>query len=112
MGATVGSGDTVAFVLIKAELGKAAEVAAAVSTYNEKFDTDKGVAVRGVRWAAIVTGTYDVIAAVRVDSNEALGDLVLEQIQSTPGIRNPSTVVVAKWFVDGQGVGFGENGYP
>jgi DNA-binding Lrp family transcriptional regulator len=104
--------DTVAFVLIKTELGMAEEVAQQVSTYNTKVEADDHIAVRGVRWTAIVTGPYDIVAAVRVDDNEALADLVVGKIQPTGGIKNPTTIVVGKLFVDGQGQSFGQNGFP
>jgi DNA-binding Lrp family transcriptional regulator len=104
--------DTVAFVLIKTELGAAARVAAAVSKLNVQVEGEKGRQVKGVRWAAIVTGPYDVVAAVRVEDNEALARLVIEEIQPIDGIRNPLTTVVGAWFVNGQGVGFADNGYP
>jgi DNA-binding Lrp family transcriptional regulator len=102
--------DTVAFVLIKTELGAAAQVAAAVSRLNVEVEGDKGVEVRGVRWATIVTGPYDVMAAVRVKNNEALTRLVIQEIQPTEGIRNPLTIVSGGWFVNGERIGL--NGYP
>ena len=102
--------DTVAFVLIKTELGAAARVASEVSQLRVEVETEKGVDYRKVRWAAIVTGPYDVIAAVRVESNEALARLVVQEIQPIDGIRNPLTVVSGGWFVNGERVGL--NGYP
>jgi DNA-binding Lrp family transcriptional regulator len=84
--------DTRALVLIKAELGMAAEVAEQVSV------------VDGVCWTLMVTGPYDIIAAVRVKDNFALGELVVNRIQNTPGVRNPTTLVAtSRW---------GENGFP
>jgi DNA-binding Lrp family transcriptional regulator len=81
---------TVAYVMIKAELGMAAEVAAQVS------------ALDGVRWAVVVTGPFDVIAGVRVSDNEELGRLVVEDIQKVAGVRNPLTAVMSGYFVDGE----------
>lgn len=82
--------DTIAFVLIKTELGATAEVAAQVSEVN------------GVHWAIVVTGPYDIIAGVRVSDNMALGTLVMEEIQAIPGVRNPLTVVVTRYYEDGE----------
>jgi DNA-binding Lrp family transcriptional regulator len=73
--------ETVALVLIKTELGKAKLVA---EMANELDD---------VAWAIVVTGPYDVVAAVKVGDNAELGDIVVEQIQGIPGVKNPSTLV-------------------
>ena len=89
MGVTEEHQDTIAFVLIKAELRKVAEVAAEVSARD------------GVHWTVVVTGPYDIIAGVRVRDNEALGNLVMEEIQTIPGVRNPLTVVVTKYYRGG-----------
>ena len=94
--------DTIAFVLIKAELGKAAEVAAEVSTRNWEDRYEEGVIVRGVRWAIEVTGPYDVVAAVRVRDNETLGKLVVHQIQTIPGVKNPLTLVMTRYYKNGE----------
>jgi DNA-binding Lrp family transcriptional regulator len=72
---------TLALVLIKTELGQAKSVAEAL--------VEKGAAC----WAIVVTGPYDVVAAVNVENNEALGDRVIEEIQETGGIKNPTTLV-------------------
>jgi DNA-binding Lrp family transcriptional regulator len=80
---------TVAYVMIKAELGMAAEVAARVSTLD------------GVHWAVVVTGPYDVIAGVRVGDNETLGALVVEGIQKVEGVRNPLTAVMTSYYAGG-----------
>ena len=82
--------DTMAFVFIKTELGKVAEVAAEVSARD------------GVHWAVVVTGPYDIIAGVRVGDNEALGTLVMEEIQTIEGVKNPLTVVVTRYYKDGE----------
>ena len=102
--------DTIAFVLIKTELGAAAHVASEVSKIRVPIETEKGIDYRKVRWTAIVTGPYDVIAAVRVESNEALSRLVIQEIQHVDGIRNPLTCVTGGWFVNGERIGV--NGYP
>jgi DNA-binding Lrp family transcriptional regulator len=77
--------DTIAYILITAELGAAADVAAQVS------------ALDSVHWAAVVTGPYDIIAGVRVSDNEVLGKLVLERIQTIAGVTETMTAVVSSF---------------
>jgi DNA-binding Lrp family transcriptional regulator len=91
--------DTIAFVLIKAELGRAGQVAADVSRH--RWEDDDGI-VRGVRWAIEVTGPYDVVAAVRVRNNEALGELVVNKIQTVEGVKNPLTLVMTLYYEGGE----------
>jgi DNA-binding Lrp family transcriptional regulator len=91
---------TVAYVMIKAELGMAAEVAAQVSTLD------------GVHWAVVVTGPYDVIAGVRVSDNETLGALVVDGIQKVEGVRNPLTAVMTSYHVGGDLERYPRNGPP
>jgi len=72
--------DTVAFVLIQTKLGAANKVAEQLSALEQ------------VRWAVVAMGgDCDVIAAVRVPDNAALGDFVIEQIETMEGIKNPAT---------------------
>jgi DNA-binding Lrp family transcriptional regulator len=80
---------TVAYLLIKAQLGHAARVAAAAS------------AVEGVRWASVVTGPYDVVAGVRVPDNDAL-EKVVTQVGLIDGVANPLTLVMTSYFQDGE----------
>lgn len=77
--------DTIAYIIITAEPGAAAAVAAQVA------------ALDGVHWAAVVTGLYDVIAGVRVSDNEALGELVLERIQTIAGVAETMTAVMSSF---------------
>jgi DNA-binding Lrp family transcriptional regulator len=79
--------DTIAFILIKAQLGMARDLAERVSR------------LEGVHWAVVVTGPHDVLAAVRVGDNQALGDLVVGEIQSIEGVKNPMTLVMTQQFV-------------
>jgi DNA-binding Lrp family transcriptional regulator len=104
--------DTVAFVLIKTEFGAAADVAEEVSNMNWTEEGQTATKHMGVRWASIVTGQYDVIAAVRVANNEKLADLVINQIQKVNGIRNPTTTVSGGWYVNGDKRVNVDNGYP
>ena len=78
--------DIVAYVLIKTELGAAADVAARVVSGPD-----------GVHWAAVVTGPYDVIVGVRVSDNEALGKLVVEGIQSIAEVTETMTAVMSSF---------------
>lgn len=71
-----------AYVLVQTEVGKAAEVAQAVR------------AVDGVETADDVTGPYDVILKVTSDDVDQIGRLVVEQIQSIPGITRTLTCPV------------------
>jgi DNA-binding Lrp family transcriptional regulator len=75
---------TVALALVKTELGDAYRVAEAA------------YAIDGVIWTMIVTGPYDVVVAIRVDNNSALGDLVVDRLQGITGVRNPTTLVGVK----------------
>jgi len=77
--------DTIAYIIITAEPGAAADVAAQVA------------ALDGVHWAAVVTGLYDVIAGARVSDNEALGKLVLEHIQTIAGVAETMTAVMSSF---------------
>jgi len=82
---------TVAYILIKAQLGAANDVAEAVSMID------------GVAWTAVITGPYDVIAAVAVGDNTQLGDLVINRIQKVPGVANPTTLVATTQHIGPQG---------
>lgn len=105
--------DTVAFVFIKTEPGMAKEVAQQVSTINQVEEDNEGVVtVRGVRWADVITGPYDVIAAVRVQDNRELGELVVSQVQMVTGVKNPLTMVMISHHRDGTEGYLGQNGHP
>ena len=81
--------DTRALVLIKAELGMAKQVAEATAE------------LAAVRWTVMVTGRYDVIAAVQVEDNLALGNLVVDEIQKIAGVKDPSTLVITEAYYGG-----------
>jgi DNA-binding Lrp family transcriptional regulator len=51
-------------------------------------------AIEGVTSAYNVTGPYDVIASVEVADTEALGELVITEIQTIEGIVETLTCVV------------------
>jgi DNA-binding Lrp family transcriptional regulator len=70
------------YVLIQAEVGKAATVAAKIRE------------IPGVVLAEDVTGPYDVIARVEADSIDELGRLVVSQVQLIEGITRTLTCPV------------------
>ena len=71
-----------AYILILTEVGKAAQVAAAVAE------------VPGVESAEDVTGPYDVIARARANDVDELGRMVVARIQAIPGIDRTLTCPV------------------
>ena len=72
-----------AYILIQTDVGKAAEVAAAIAD------------VKGVTLAEDVTGPYDVIVRAEAQSVDELGKLVVARIQGVDGItRTPTCPVV------------------
>lgn len=68
-----------AYILIQTEVGKAANVARAISS------------IPGVTRAEDVTGPYDVIVRAEANNVDELGKLVVAQIQSVPGITRTLT---------------------
>jgi DNA-binding Lrp family transcriptional regulator len=71
-----------AYVLIQAEVGKAARVASAV----------RGIA--GVVAADDVTGPYDVIVRAEADTLDDIGTLVVSKIHAVDGITRTFTCPV------------------
>jgi DNA-binding Lrp family transcriptional regulator len=71
-----------AYILIQTNVGKAAEVARAIG------------ALTGVTRAEDVTGPYDVIVRAEAPSVDELGQLVLAQVQTVPGITRTVTCPV------------------
>jgi DNA-binding Lrp family transcriptional regulator len=68
-----------AYILVQTEVGKAAEVAAAIAD------------ISGVTQADDVTGPYDVIVRAEAGNVDDLGKLVVAQIQSVAGITRTLT---------------------
>ena len=68
-----------AYILIQTEVGKAAAVAATVSS------------LPGVASAEDVTGPYDVIVRAEAENVDDLGKLVVAQIQGVDGITRTLT---------------------
>ena len=71
-----------AYILIQTEVGKAAQVAAAIGE------------ISGVISAEDVTGPYDVIVRAESATVDELGKLVVARIQSLPGITRTLTCPV------------------
>ena len=71
-----------AFVLIQAEIGLMAEVAASVSAIN------------GVSNAVVVTGPYDVVARVSAADLDSVGKLIVSEIQTVDGVVRTLTCPV------------------
>lgn len=73
-----------AFILIDTSPGKAREVAAKLRQ------------VAGVSVAHAVTGPHDIIAVAEAPDVTALGELVVQKIQSVAGVNRSLTSIVAE----------------
>ncbi|GAA0968772.1 hypothetical protein GCM10009562_02240 [Nocardioides aquaticus] len=71
-----------AYILIQTDVGKAAEVAAAIAQ------------VKGVTLAEDVTGPYDVIVRAEARNVDELGQLVVSRVQNLDGITRTLTCPV------------------
>jgi DNA-binding Lrp family transcriptional regulator len=71
-----------AYILIQTDVGKAAEVAAAIAE------------VKGVTLAEDVTGPYDVIVRAEASNVDELGKLVVARVQAVDGITRTLTCPV------------------
>ena len=71
-----------AYILVQTNVGKAAEVAAAIA------------GITGVVSAEDVTGPYDVIVTAEAPSVDDLGKLVIARVQNVPGITRTVTCSV------------------
>jgi DNA-binding Lrp family transcriptional regulator len=71
-----------AYILIQTEVGKAAAVAAEIST------------IKGVTVAEDVTGPYDVIVRSEARNVDELGKLVVAKVQAVNGITRTLTCPV------------------
>lgn len=72
-----------AFILIDTSPGKAREVASKLRQ------------VGGVSVAHAVTGPHDIIAIAEAQDVTALGELVVQRVQSVPGVNRSLTSIVA-----------------
>ena len=71
-----------AYVLIQAEVGRAADVADAVGK------------IPGVRFADVVTGPYDVIVRAEAAEIDGLGKLIVAKVQAVVGVTRTLTCPV------------------
>jgi len=71
-----------AYVLIQAQVGRAAEVADAVAK------------IPGVRFADVVTGPYDVIVRAEAAEIDGLGKLIVAKVQAVVGVTRTLTCPV------------------
>ena len=71
-----------AYILIQTDVGKAADVAAAIAE------------IKGVTLAEDVTGPYDVIVRAEARNVDELGKLVVAKLQSIEGITRTLTCPV------------------
>ena len=72
-----------AFILIEVQVGRANTVADSLRSLRE------------VSTAAVVTGTFDIIASIEVSDMAAMADLVTSQMQSIRGVIKTITCVTA-----------------
>lgn len=73
-----------AYILIQTDSGRASEVAQQISQID------------GISSAEAVTGPYDVIVAAKADDVDALGHLVVTQVQPVAGIVRTLTCPVIR----------------
>ncbi len=75
-----------AFVLVKCELGRLEEVANAL------------MEIEGVSEVHSITGTYDLLVKLYATTYDDFGDLIPDQIQKVPGIRDTTTMLAFRAF--------------
>ena len=75
-----------AIVLVTVERGKVNEVAQSI------IDTD------GVSDVFSIAGRYDLVAILRVQSNEEIANVVTETIRTIPHITNTETLIAFKAY--------------
>jgi DNA-binding Lrp family transcriptional regulator len=71
-----------AYVLIQAQVGRAADVADAVRK------------IPGVRFADVVTGPYDVVVRAEAAEIDGLGKLIVAEVQAVVGVTRTLTCPV------------------
>jgi len=74
------------FVLIKAELGRAYDVA------------DRAVETEQVSEAHSISGQYDLMLKCFLDDGADIGHFVIETIQTLPGVKDTFTMIAFKAF--------------
>jgi DNA-binding Lrp family transcriptional regulator len=73
-----------AYSLISAEPGKTIDVFKKVKT------------IKGVKKTDAVTGPYDIVAHIEVDSMEELTKVLFGEIRNIPGVANTMTLIVVE----------------
>ncbi len=75
-----------AFVLVKCDLGRLEEVANAL------------MEIEGVSEVHSITGTYDLLVKLYATTYDDFGDLIPDQLQKVPGIRDTTTMLAFRAF--------------
>jgi DNA-binding Lrp family transcriptional regulator len=75
-----------AFVLVKCELGRVTEVARAI------------IEIDGVSEVHSITGEHDLLVKLYADDYDAFGDLITNQLQRVPGLRETVTMLAYRAF--------------
>ncbi len=75
-----------AFVLVKCDLGRLEEVANAL------------MEIEGVSEVHSITGTYDLLVKLYATTYDDFGDLIPDQVQKVPGIRDTTTMLAFRAF--------------
>jgi DNA-binding Lrp family transcriptional regulator len=56
--------------------------------------------IKGIKEVYSVAGDYDLVAVARVRKNEAIADLVTEQLIEVDGITNTNTLISFRQYTD------------
>ncbi len=75
-----------AFVLVKCQLGQLETVANAI------------MEIEGVSEVHSVTGPWDLLVKLYAPDHDAFGDLIPDQLQKIPGIRDTETLLAFRAF--------------
>jgi DNA-binding Lrp family transcriptional regulator len=75
-----------AFVLVRCDLGRIEEVANLI------------MEIEGVSEVHSVTGPWDLLVKLYADSYDAFGDVIPDQLQKVPGIRDTETMLAFRAF--------------
>jgi DNA-binding Lrp family transcriptional regulator len=75
-----------AFVLVKCDLGRLEQVANAL------------MEIEGVSEVHSITGTYDLLVKLYATTYDDFGDLIPDQLQKVPGIRDTTTMLAFRAF--------------
>ncbi len=75
-----------AFVLVKCELGRVTEVARAI------------MEIDGVSEVHSITGEHDLLVKLYAEDYQAFGELIPDQLQRVPGLRDTVTMLAFRAF--------------